>query len=379
MQGKFSDSVNSSSHNDWSDAPKDHELELTVFGPGAGECLLIHLGSGDWFCVDSCKYQGSTSPAAIEYLEDIGIDPTSAIKRVLATHWHDDHVRGLSEIVRACPEAKLAISSALAGDQFFQIVLEVAEQRKLVSGTSTATEFAEILEHWVQIGKTIGPDFYAIDGLPLFQGGFQDSAKVVALSPSPDTVTNSKTDLVSKLLTSSATRSFKRFRPNDLSVAARVEAGPVKLLLGADLENKLPGNFGWNAVLLSDHRHTLHKADAFKVAHHGSSNADDERVWSSLLQPNPVAVVTPYSKLASPLPTDSDVSRIKSRTTRLYCTTWPPKSKPLRRQGVDGIVAMATKSRHRIAGKRGFVRIRFDLRQLSPVPQVEMFGAAIQL
>ncbi len=310
---------------------------------------------------------------------DLRIDPTNAIKRVLATHWHDDHVRGLSEILRVCPEAKLAISSALAGDQFFQIVLEVAEQRKLVSGTSTATEFAEILEYWDQIGKTIGPDFYAIDGLPLFEGGFQDTSRVVALSPSPDTVTHSKTDLVSRLLTSSATRSFKRFRPNDLSVAVRVEAGSVKLLLGADLENNGAGNFGWNAVLLSDHRHTLHKADAFKVAHHGSSNADHEQVWASLLQPNPVAVVTPYSKLASPLPTDSDVSRIKGRTTQLYCTTWPQKSKPLRRQGVDGIVAMATKSRHTIAGKRGFVRIRFDLRELSPVPNVELFGAAVQL
>src|SRR5438067_455186 len=34
--------------------PDSSELELSVFGPGRGECLVVHLGAGEWMVVDSC-------------------------------------------------------------------------------------------------------------------------------------------------------------------------------------------------------------------------------------------------------------------------------------------------------------------------------------
>lgn len=34
--------------------PVADELEVSVFGPGVGESVVVHLGHGDWMVVDSC-------------------------------------------------------------------------------------------------------------------------------------------------------------------------------------------------------------------------------------------------------------------------------------------------------------------------------------
>jgi len=165
--------------------PTTNQLEIVVFGPGTGECVLLHLGDGDWFVVDSCRYVGSENPVASEYLSAIGVDYTSAISQILATHWHDDHIRGLAQLVKNCPEAKLAISAALESDQFFQLVLEIDESRKLVSGTSTSNEFAEILDIMDKKNRVIiGPDSYVSENKIVFRGGYMKRAVVEALSPS---------------------------------------------------------------------------------------------------------------------------------------------------------------------------------------------------
>ena len=45
-------------------APSAREIEVSLFGPGYGECVLVHLGEGQWMIVDSCVEQGSSSQPA---------------------------------------------------------------------------------------------------------------------------------------------------------------------------------------------------------------------------------------------------------------------------------------------------------------------------
>jgi hypothetical protein len=240
------------------------------------------------------------------------------------------------------------MSGALSGPQFIQLVMEVDAQNRLVKHTSSAREFSEILDilktRTSGGGYVVGPNIYAQDGSRLFLGGHQGAIEVWALSPSSATITNALANLAERLMTAGDARRFKQFSPNDLSVAILVQAGTRHLLLGADLENTHAEQFGWKAVLSSTLRPAV-LATAFKVAHHGSSNADHENVWGSMLVDQPIAVVTPYAKLVEPIPTKHDVQRIKSRTNQAFCTTWPASKKPPRRQGVDGIVKGATKSR----------------------------------
>src|SRR3954447_12601863 len=83
------------------DHPREDEVEVTVLGPGRGECVLVHLGAGDWMIVDSCQPGGHRARhPALEYLMDIGAD-LGKVTLIVASHWHDDHIRGLETLVSA--------------------------------------------------------------------------------------------------------------------------------------------------------------------------------------------------------------------------------------------------------------------------------------
>ena len=75
--------------------PNADQVEVTLLGPGYGECAVIHLGNGHWALIDSCLDSDTGRPAALSYLEGMGVDPATAVRLVLATHCHDDHVGGM--------------------------------------------------------------------------------------------------------------------------------------------------------------------------------------------------------------------------------------------------------------------------------------------
>jgi hypothetical protein len=354
---------------------------MTIFGPGVGECIVLHVGNGDWIIVDSCTSAVCAEPAAIDYLIRIGVDPASSVRLILATHWHDDHIQGLARTLRECPEAQFAMSAALAGQQFIQLVLEVDAQNRLVKHNSSASEFAEILDVLASRASSrfvVGPNLYAQDGSRLFRGGYKNATEVWALSPSAATITNALAGLADRLVTAGEAHRFKRFTPNDLSVAIVVQTGQYSLLLGADLETTTADEFGWKSVLNSTLR-PRRPSEAIKIGHHGSANADHEGIWTTMLVQKPIAVVTPFAKLSDPHPTTDDVERVRAHTDRLYCTTWPPSKKPSKRRGVDGIVQGATKSRRAINQAGGHVRLRLDLNDASALPTIELFGSAKEL
>jgi hypothetical protein len=58
--------------------PFENEIEVTVFGPGFGESILMHLGKNCWAIVDSCIDKATKNPAALSYLEQIGVDASVA-------------------------------------------------------------------------------------------------------------------------------------------------------------------------------------------------------------------------------------------------------------------------------------------------------------
>src|SRR5882724_10511700 len=99
-------------------APPSDEVEVSLIGPGYGECVVLHLGGGEWVIVDSCLNPITKKPAAEEYLELLGIDPEVAVKLIVSTHWHDDHVRGLASIYSRCTRAEFVCSDALKFDEF---------------------------------------------------------------------------------------------------------------------------------------------------------------------------------------------------------------------------------------------------------------------
>ena len=123
--------------------PDSKHVEVCVFGPNYGECILIHLGADNWIVVDSCTV-GSTQPSALAYLESIKVDPAVGIKAIIATHWHDDHTRGLSKLIAAAPAAHLCIANALTQLEFLRFKARMQKNTSTVAGTKL-NEFSETL------------------------------------------------------------------------------------------------------------------------------------------------------------------------------------------------------------------------------------------
>ncbi len=94
------------------DPPPPDVVECSLFGPGVGVCKVIHLGHGRWAIVDSCLDRDSRKPAALVYLEQIGV-AASDVSLVIASHWHDDHIQGLPQVLAACNRARFVCSAAM--------------------------------------------------------------------------------------------------------------------------------------------------------------------------------------------------------------------------------------------------------------------------
>lgn len=298
---------------DYCGAPTSDEVEVVVFGPGYGEAIAVHLGEGHWLLADSCIDPNTKRPASLSYLECIGVDPIN-VKVVVATHWHDDHVRGISAIARACKEAEFNFSGAFTKKEAVTLLAAYSGSvaPALSRGTSelfaVMTERAEMfhLHHRSIVYEFTGP------------GGRR--VNVTALSPSQAAVTQSVAYMAQYLPSSGKTYgNVVAMKPNLEAVVLHIDFGDDAILLGADLEEH--AEFGWAAIAGDAWSGARRPSSAYKVAHHGSHTGDSELVWTRLLLPETVAAITPFNHGAQRLPTDADRARIKGRAQRAFISS----------------------------------------------------------
>lgn len=368
------------------DPPKLDEIEVSVFGPGYGEAIGLHVGEGKWILVDSCTEPDSELPAALDYLHGLDVDVESAVKLIVATHWHDDHICGLGTVFDECKSAAISISSALDTEEF--LALPVLYREPVVRRSSGLNEFIQVLrilgarkEQGVRFNS---PKLALADRL-LFHDHIRLASeavetKVFALSPSDASLLQAKLAFAELLPKEEPARRVASPTPNYASVVLWIEVGNHRILLGADLERTADPRTGWS-VILSDSAVVSGKAGVFKVPHHGSENAHHEAVWSLLLLDEPFAVVTPFRRGKKSLPTPMDVNRINCLTSRAYATA-PVKRRRQRwrKRVVRDFVNDVTRDIRDAHFGWGQVRLRKKINGTTNQPwQVELFGDAYAL
>jgi hypothetical protein len=337
--------------------PDKDEIDVVVIGPGFGESILVHIGDGDWIIVDSCVDNSSNRPAALVFFELIGVDPTTAVKLICASHWHDDHVGGMADLVRACERTKFACSAALTRGEFIELASIYNRNRTLIQppGPSEMYNVLSLLEQKRQIPLRV------IGGLPFFNRVHSDArlrCTVTALSPSNvefDRFLRAMAGLYPALRTSQSLR-VPDLQPNDLSVAMWVEVGDLRILLGADVEEHGDPGRGWSAIVVA--RGDNPRANLFKIAHHGSITGHHPGIWTGLLTQRPHAVLTPWNR-GSKLPTESDCTRITSLTDLAFATSRPTSRREKRKgPAVDRTLGEANISIRDVEPPTGFVYLR---------------------
>jgi len=309
------------------DPPAPDQVELVLIGPGYGESIVIHVGSGLWVIVDSCIDSSTQTPAALSYLESIGVSP-DAVQLIIATHWHDDHIRGMARLLDECSSADFCISSALGSQEFLAMVgaYQLINSSACSSGVREIYDVISILEDRIPINAA--PD-RPIFRLPAAHAAHGYDCTITTLSPADRQISKFHAEIAGLMPVEMRTQ--KRCtpqHPNHLSVVTLVEIGPASILLGADLEETNDPNTGWSVIVNSITRPQC-RAFVFKVPHHGSRNAHNSEVWEQMLANSPFAVLTPHRR--SYLPTSDDVQRITGLTPNAFSTAQARLPNSLRR------------------------------------------------
>lgn len=356
-------------------------MEVSVFGPGIGECVVVHVGDGDWVVVDSCLHRETGQAIALNYLASLNVEVATKVKLVVATHWHDDHIRGLSQILRAAESAKFVNSAAYA----FRDLLRVVKIGSVAPQSSATKEYDAIVKILYdrrpkgERPSTVGPlQAVANKKLLALTGPERSiSSEVFALSPADGVFNRAQKELSDALSAITQRRRPSRLGANQLCVALWLKVGVLDVLLGADLED-VPGTTeGWQAIVGTAER-PQGRAGFFKVPHHGSENADCGRCWTDLLLPQPFAILTPYSR--SMIPRSTDIRRLCGRTSRLFLTSDPTRySLPRRENAIEKTLREVTGRRRALVGQMGQVRLRSDARNITEEPELVMRNGARQL
>lgn len=353
--------------------PAGDELEISLFGPGYGESILVHTGEGDWLVIDSCMASDRKTPVALSYLESMGVDSSTAVKLVVATHWHDDHIRGLAALYRACTSAKFVCSQALKNEDFLTLASAVDGRTMMVS--SGVDEFNSVLAELDRRGDV---PRWALADRPLWCRDGDIPCQAFALSPSDKEVTKAFQS-VAQLLDSAGSPKRRIPAPerNHGAVAIFLKLGSTSVLFGADLEMTNAQDTGWAAVLASSNR-PREKAKIYKVAHHGSASADCPRIWTDLLHDQPVAILTPFSRGKVRLPSEKDIKRMKDRTRYIYATACAGSKRADRGSGsVARTKREVLRNSHKLVPALGQVRVRMNIHD--PRGRVDLLGSAVSL
>lgn len=352
--------------------PADDELEVSIFGPGVGESVVVHLGAGQWMIVDSCVAPGARVPAALEYLSALGVDVAERVRVVAVTHWHDDHTAGVASVLGACSKAQLFCTAAIKNEDFFR-QLVASQQLELRSETGSGLDEMGQLFNLLAERKTKGdgrivtPQYASAHTIVFRAVATETSPECVVEALSPSSMSVTRSILTFEPRVGDPKRKLPNPGPNELSVVLHVRLGAEVALLGADLETGTSNELGWRAVLGSARRPHL-KAAIVKVPHHGSAGADLQGVWQDMVKTGAHAGVTSFS--SSGLPKPADLQRLKDRTTNVFHTS-PAKPAALKLDSATTRTLDGVKIRER-RGQMGHVRFRAR----GGVVTHEVFGTA---
>jgi hypothetical protein len=234
-----------------------------------------------------------TNPT-LKFLRESGVDK---LEFLCLTHPHDDHYRGMSQILETFPVEYFWYFGAQSAAHFKQLV-NYLRHEAIRTGYQEAIDAGdEYTRIWslVQVGRKAGKMRLKASrpGIPLYpiptdlDAGFQ----IVGLAPSDNQAHDYHQAFA---ICFDDQGRFRERLPhshhNRISVGLRVKFGATRIILGGDVEKP-----GWLDVM-QEVREVDLAAHLVKVSHHGSENGYCEGLWSRFsTERKPFAVVTSYA------------------------------------------------------------------------------------
>lgn len=310
-----------------------NSLEMHVFGATQGESTILRLPGGGWGVVD-CYASTLNDPvdnAALHFLSERSV---SELEFLCLTHPHDDHFRGMSQLLERFRVRCFWRPSAMSG-QRLKWILKLALVGAQRSGHARVIEDAGELERIFAIVKrrreqsheplipksaAVGTQLYPVPVDP--RARFQ----IWAIAPS-----GSQTDRYEESLRmcfdddGRVKDRLPYARHNDISLALLIVFGKTRVILGGDVEES-----NWRDTTIEFGKAGLSCAGV-KVSHHGSTNGYCDGLWKAFAADRkPVTVVTPF--LRQKLPRREAIEHIETFSARIvtpYLSAVCPKEPPI--------------------------------------------------
>lgn len=286
--------------------PAAHELEIVVMSRAYGESTLIHSGGGNWLIIDSFEVnieeariesQAKASgrvPAAIQYLQEIGVDYEEAVKGVVLTHPHRDHFAGIDSILNRCvkktsePDAcpPLYVPSVLSKDQWNDYLGSDEINREPSNRPTIEQAFCVAESHSMLM--SVNSSSYLQNELRSFRVWSPVMNAVIARGQNDTVFSRRELNLMSILVAL------------ETSVVAP-EVPEVQALFGADMENDT--EFGWQRILESTDFAADTRGAVIKIPHHGAVSSHNPQLYEAFEAGNGyIAIMTasPRAKRQKP-------------------------------------------------------------------------------
>lgn len=344
------------------DKPAVNVGEITLIGTGGGygESCVIHAGNNNWIVIDSCVNPETKESLPLEYLKQINVDVTNDVKLILCTHWHDDHILGISSLLEECKSAQLSFAKTLDRKKFLQLVSLDYQKLKKEASNSSTIEFNSCLEIIEKRGVAIRQ---AVQDKVLISFNISDQirSEFISLSPSDYTVNNFDKEISTLIETFGAPNTKIQIQsPNSKSVVVLIKMGSHRAILGADLEVSDNENEGWKDIIKNS-QVIDKKSSLFKIPHHGSLNGYHDDIWIKLLEPNPTSKLTPWNK-NNKLPNSEMLVKYVTLSDKLFMTSPITSDKPKKRdKHVEKLINRLKYKLREVKYRKGIVRCRINL------------------
>ncbi|QDW20360.1 MBL fold metallo-hydrolase [Flavobacterium sp. KBS0721] len=345
------------------DLPHNDEVEITIIGTGGGygESIIIKLAKSSWIVVDCCINPNTREPLPLEYLKSIGVDYANDVVKVICTHWHDDHIRGISKLLEACEKAQFS-PTRINDTKKFMAFVDIDEKIHAEGGVRSTKEFKECTEI---LKKRKIPANRLNSNMVVYKESYLGvEFELFALSPS-DFVIEQFDHELSNIIKRVFERKLSVINetPNDKCVVLLLKFRNQRVLLGADLEVGDNPNQGWTDILDNSLVTDGVKAQLFKIPHHGSENGYHERIFKELVATESTLKLTPWN-LNEKLPTGEMIDCYQGHSKEIYITSpiissKRPKAKKRERE-IERIIESFNKTLAEVKYDEGVIRSRIN-------------------
>ena len=353
--------------------PKEDELEVSIFGSGYGESIVLHIPHVGWGIIDSCvqKFENKPIVPPLEYLLKILYPQYPKLAFIILTHPHEDHCKGIDSIIKRYPGG---IERVCRYDGFGLKEFRAYNANKDTKLRQAVPGLAYVFRAMNE-AKDKGSQLKDLSEMTLvfdkrikIENDCFIDIRMMALSPSAESKEQYRDELLKVFSFEEGTFLLGKdcTDHNLISVALVLTLGDLQVVFGSDVEVGTNNETGWAGIVSNINESPLW-AHIVKVPHHGSENAHNDLAWEKFCsRGKPIALIAPFLNGSVALPKENDVERIKALSQKVGVAGYTNLETRLKKYYTRDVVrsiesTVRTMKIIERPTKPGLIRVRYNL------------------